>query len=413
MQFKELYSNFDGLDMAFHGTIPAAVCRQLEEAKSAAQAARADVLATAGALECHVAETGGRGGFAYRLDTGPDGETWWLKSGDKPGWNARVSVHAGAFLQHGGLDAIAERLRARLDALGFKEAASPEGNAEAVSRIDFAMDFLAPGLALDPRDFVAKAGKQAHPGGDDEEAFAGSFWAGQRCTGVTVGKMPGRQIVVYDKTRDSRVKRKGEWFKAWGLDPADKEARVWRVELRAGKKHLREHWGLRTLKQVQEAVGDMFAEALCKVRYCLRDDPRPARRSNHPLWNQALACVQRGLAECFVGLAPGVVREVTRDHASNAIRALMRGLAMTYAAIVEPEIRADARAQTAPGKEPPPVLELVPGRIAADLTRWVLTSPDEGVEKIDRARRRYRFVSPVEYRERKFYAGLGRVAGVG
>lgn len=393
MQFKELYANFDGLDMAFHGRFSEKIFFALEAAKHEAQQARRDHLAMIGDLECHVAETGGRGGFGFRIDTGPDGEIWWIKKTDKDGWNCRVSVKSAAFLQYGGLDAIAARLGDKLVRLGWQGSASSEGHKEAVSRVDFAMDFLAPGLSLDPRGFVTKASKRDHHSDDPLDPDA--HWMGSRCTGVTIGKMPGRQIVVYDKTRDAIQKRKDEWFSAWDIDKEDKGARVWRIEVRAGKKHLREQWGLRTLKDVQDAIGDVYLAALDNIRYCFLDNTNVTRRGIHPLWEQARDYLLRKVKDTFAGLMPGVIKEVTKQRAAKNISALMRGLSMTYAAIM---------GETAGS------LELVPGLVAKDVGLWISTDPKECREKLEKAQARYRFITEADYWKRKEYAGIGAVA---
>src|SRR4029077_1301274 len=90
---------------------------------------------------------------------------------------------------------------------------------------------------------------------------------GRRLESVTIGKMPGRQIIVYDKRREVVEKRKLLWFRVWGIDPHDTSVQVWRVEMRAGKKELKGRWQIRTFDDVDRAIGDVFLQALVDVRY--------------------------------------------------------------------------------------------------------------------------------------------------
>ena len=57
--------------------------------------------------------------------------------------------------------------------------------------------------------------------------------------------MPGRQIIVYDKRREAIAKRKLFWFKVWNIERDDPAQKVARIEVRAGKKELKDRWHLR------------------------------------------------------------------------------------------------------------------------------------------------------------------------
>ncbi|MEJ0062362.1 MAG: hypothetical protein WDO70_03960 [Alphaproteobacteria bacterium] len=90
-----IYQNFDGLDVAFQGSLPPSILEALEQGKQQALAQGEDALVLLGLKQCPVlvAETGARGGYAYRFDTGPAGEVWFVsKSIDPKRWNIRVSV---------------------------------------------------------------------------------------------------------------------------------------------------------------------------------------------------------------------------------------------------------------------------------------------------------------------------------
>ena len=127
--------------------------------------------------------------------------------------------------------------------------------------------------------------------------------SGRVCESVTIGKMPGRQIIVYDKRREAIDKRKPHWFKVWGINPNDRTKQVWRVKLHAGKAHLRDGWNMRTFADVEAAIGDVFKTALEDVRYVdgHQTDSNVSRQTPHPLWRQASALAFYALREHRAG----------------------------------------------------------------------------------------------------------------
>lgn len=335
MKFKELYANFDGLDVSFHGAIDPVFLSELEEAKKRAVEDQKDHCLMLDGRKLWVAETGGRGGYRFRLDTSDygcgNGVIWWFKAGE--GWSVKASVHSGCFVENGGIETIEQILQDDLSMFGFAPTASPEGLYEAVARVDFCMDFLAPGLQVDPEQFIAKAGRRLHSDqkNDVRPEDAEFFWKGRRVTGVTVGKMPGRQTVFYDKTLDSKLKKKMYWFDVWNIDPEDKEARVWRLELRAGKDHLKAEWvDIRSIADVKARIGSVFSQSLAKIRYATGDDPQTQRRPNHPLWDQARLWLSHALKNAFGGMADGVKRVVKRRF-HDQMAAMLRGVAINLA----------------------------------------------------------------------------------
>jgi hypothetical protein len=132
------------------------------------------------------------------------------------------------------------------------------------------------GFTLDPACFVM----HSHTDRKDRLAFDEMGIGGKagRVTSVTVGHMPRRQVIVYDKRAEVVQKHKVHWWEIWNadrrarglpeLDPKDRESsRVWRVEVRAGKEHLKDRWNIRTWADLDSKVGDVFAAVLRAVRY--------------------------------------------------------------------------------------------------------------------------------------------------
>ena len=97
-------------------------------------------------------------------------------------------------------------------------------------------DFLAGTFKLNLDRFIAhpRTKKRPHwgeiePASDRNQPSA--VCRGRRLESVTIGKMPGRQVIVYDKRREAIEQRKLFWFKVWGIDRSDRSAEIWRVEL--------------------------------------------------------------------------------------------------------------------------------------------------------------------------------------
>ena len=245
MTMKLLYAGFDTVDVALQGAFPAETIELLTKARETAAERQEAVLVSIGPAgeRMHVAASGLRGGYAVRLDTGSLGEVLAFKANVDPhGWNGFASIRAST-LAALGYHAAREQLFARLARMGFIVLA------HSVNRIDYASDFLTPGFVLRPEGFVAhpRVRKQLHwsaPNANDLN-HPSAVLAGRRVEAMTIGKMPGRQIIVYDKRAEAVAHRKLFWFKAWKIDPADATAEITRVEVRAGKKELKDHWHLR------------------------------------------------------------------------------------------------------------------------------------------------------------------------
>lgn len=205
------------------------------------------------------------------------------------------------------------------------------------NRIDYALDFVTERFEPRVEQFVAHSNCKVAPhwsAKDTDDTLPSPVYRGRRIETVTIGKMPGRQITVYDKRRDSIVKQKYWWFKVWGLDRHDKSHEVWRVEVRAGKKELKDKWNLRHLSDVKDAIGDVYAQALEDIRYLAdnQSDGNVTRQSLHPLWIAAQTALEASPDTTRAGLLPGQVKEVERQKAIDTAITLILGNACSYAA---------------------------------------------------------------------------------
>ncbi len=138
---------------------------------------------------------------------------------------------------------------------------------------------------------------------------------GRRLESVTVGKMPGRQVIIYDKRKAAIDKKAFFWFDVWGINRHTKP-NVWRVELRAGKKELKERRLITTFADFECAIGDVYTDIAETVRYHEhhQTDSNVSRQTQHPLWDAAQATLQERLFAFRSGLCADQVREVFRDQ---------------------------------------------------------------------------------------------------
>jgi hypothetical protein len=193
------------------------------------------------------------------------------------------------------------------------------------------MDFRADAFELDDKRFVAHSRvKIKSHWSAEQNAVANqptTVTNGRILESVTIGKMPGRQIIVYDKRKDAIAKRKFHWFKLWGIDRRNPNAGIWRVELRAGKKELKDRWNIRTFQDFENSIGDVFNSAIENVRYLDSDqtDRNVTRQRLHPLWNAVSEVLARKLTDYRSGLTPGQVKEIARETALENYRQNVAG----------------------------------------------------------------------------------------
>lgn len=339
MNLKPFYWNFDGLDVAFQGRIPQPLVEALDQAKQQAQEAKSSTLVEWRGEPMHVAESGAKGGYAFRCDTGPVGSTWFFSSNqNSANWNIRVSVKSNclASLNLGGV---------RQELYRFLEAIGADARSESLSRIDYCMDFLSDDIAraagqsfvLDPTAFVMHS-RTSRADQDDDAGIRMQGVSGFY-TSVTCGKMPGRQVILYDKSREVRAKGKREWWAHWNaaraaqsLSDLHPDAQIWRLELRAGKRHLKERWGITRWADLDDKLGDLLQHSLNDIRYTT---PNPTDRErnrwpNHPLWNAAIRAVAEDLHEMQTGAEPGIVKDIRQKQLAEIMEAQIKGLVATW-----------------------------------------------------------------------------------
>lgn len=307
-----VHAGFDTLYIAVQGALSETALDTLKQAREAAQSTLdpQSVSIGSGSYRALVQEGGQRGGYTYRLEAGPTDIVWAVKHNTDPrNWNLFAMIGSDCLLAHG-LDGARAKLWQDLRAMGANALEC------SINRVDFAMDFRMTGFELDTARVLAHSHStvKAHCATDDTHFSYSS--RGRKVESITIGKMPGRQVIIYDKRRQVIKKRKTYWFDAWNVNPDDRSFDIYRVELRAGKKHLKDQWQISTLEDLDNSIGDVFHMAAEKVRYLddVQWDSNVSRQALHPLWTHVQETAIRAMEHQRSGLTEGQLKQFYRDQ---------------------------------------------------------------------------------------------------
>jgi hypothetical protein len=183
--------------------------------------------------------------------------------------------------------------------------------AVSVNRFDYAIDILAPDFTLDIANFLtpgqAKArpywSKDAPPSKDSNAPKA--VLRGRQYESATIGSIPNRQVILYDKRREAIDKNNLHWFEVWKVDRHDLGARVWRVEIRAGRDALAKLMPFRTYEAIEAHAKPFLIKAANDIRYLEGNADRSnvSRIPSHRIWKT----VQATLADLTINPLPALL----------------------------------------------------------------------------------------------------------
>ena len=333
---KLLYAGIDTIQLAFKATLPSRFVDALRCAKKAAadqrEAQPLELSEVDVGLLVH--DYGARGGFAFAANTGPAGAIWNFRDDDDSSdWNIYVKPTAVALLAHGyhgavqNILSVLKRLDVRIED-------------HSVSRVDYAFDIRTEDFVLDPRQFVAHARAKRVPHwaprhGGNNGADLGAVLRGQEYQSFRIGAMPGRQLIIYDKTAELSGATKTILHEAWRLPP-DTSARVWRVEVRAGKEALRHPWRIRHLPDLEAKLRDLLLSILRTIRYVEKGaDSNVSRRPLDPIWRLVMEHAQIATLIVPVGkIEPGRVEDLDRAQKLKQHENMIVGNAAGIAALM-------------------------------------------------------------------------------
>lgn len=305
--YPVLYAGFDSLDIAFKGGFSSSVLDALEAARKAAELKEKDQPAQLGTkgIPVLVKATGRRGGFRYVFDNGPTGAIFAAKANySQTDWNLFVSLRAACLLTRG-YDGAKAWLLETLQGMGFRIAAV------SINRFDYAIDILASDFTLDIANFLTPGQAKARAYWSKEDALSKDANApkavlrGRHYESATIGSMPNRQVILYDKRREAIDKNNLHWFEVWKIDRHDPSARVWRVEIRAGRDALSKLMPFRTYEALEAHVKPFLVRAANDIRYLdgSADQSNISRIPSHRIWQT----VQATLTELPINQPPALL----------------------------------------------------------------------------------------------------------
>jgi hypothetical protein len=382
---KIVHRGFDRLELSIEANIPPELFEYLDPIREEAEEAREKRPVSYGGAEFDLFPNGVQG-YRFVLQGGPLTVTWFFKKPNaRDPWGIRIVV-GSLMLATQGLGYVRTYIANTLERLCVRY--SPRQ--VSIGRTDFCVDILTPAFELNPENFVihSHTNRADHLTPDEHTRSNGKSG---RFTSVTVGKTPGRQVTIYDKRREVIDKRKPIWWDIWNanlkaeglppLDPKDRSgSQIWRVEARAGKRLMKDRWGITTWEDFDAKFGDVIAEAFEKIRYCKPDpmDTNRARWPNHEIWELAKVDVDTDLSEMRSHVDASAVKEVHKADQIKMIFALTLGNCITLAALED--VESDD-------------MESYMKDMGDRLRMEIQADPERAANKLSKAKERYRFMS--------------------
>lgn len=324
---------FDRLEVSFKAKLPKRLFPRMEQAKQIAATTGVPSLISINGKQFHIAGSGMLGGYAYRAHTGKYGAEWWFKKdgSEKDKWGIRVRV-SSILIAIRGWRHVRGQIEQTLETFGL----SIQPYDVSVARVDFAMDFLYPEFEPVSDNFI-----MGHRFKRNQNAVATEYReAGRsnRIETITIGKNPGRQLQIYDKRAEVIAKSDRVWFEvfnkerqAQGKPPLDfndaASSRIWRLELRAFKKHLKDDWKVATWHGVENTLPRIFSAMLRDIRYTIPSptDQNRSRWKTHPLWEAAHGALKDGLLDLQAEITMERVKEIELNEWESMIRSQVAG----------------------------------------------------------------------------------------
>jgi hypothetical protein len=238
-----------------------------------------------------------------------------------------------------GIDYVRNDIGLMLRALGC----TVPNDGVSIRRVDYAIDFHDTSFVLDPYDFVTHS--QTKSSTYLELSDARMNGRSGRVSSVTFGKMPGRQVIVYDKREEAMTKNKLEWFFIWdtamehaGRKPLDfsdpAESRVWRAELRLAKRALRDRAGIKGWDSLYTNLAAEFQQLTHDIELRVPSDSDARTDWNvHPNWEVLRDVLANDLFEHETEIDEAALTAEDLRHKQNEFLKLTAGHAVTFAAL--------------------------------------------------------------------------------
>ena len=288
------------------------LARRLDEAQSHAKAFSSDGKGVAQFIlnerPMLVRSTGAKGGARWVLE---DSEMLIMIRPNNA-WGVTVRL-LSAGLWGRGLENLRNNALSILSTGGFLEPDDPaEHESPRVSRADYAIDFQCATFVDEFKPDILERIVTHHKKKISYNAKLQpsieteiEFWlCGGKVETLTIGRMPGLQMQIYNKTKEITDISGKEWMRElWAREGLyDAGAPVYRFEIRFPKDHLKERRAT-DYATVVENRGELIGEALFKNRLVVpRINDKPTENKDrskwdfHPLWGMFFAL--RGKKKC-------------------------------------------------------------------------------------------------------------------
>ncbi len=332
--FAILRSGFDTLELAYRMEIPVALHYRLEEAKLEAQQSRKDEPVTFRTESFLVSANGGQGGYAFQISTGKFGLIVKLRDRDSNDpWKAHVKFRAHG-LAYKGLIAAKEECDTFLRSLGCRF----DPNDARVSRIDFAIDVHFPDLVLNAFEFVTHART-------NKNEYIDRNSTGDICNYLRIGKMPNKQLCVYEKSKKIISDRDLIWLDIFEKALLAKELnienkKIWRFEFRAGRNYINQFIRPRRWDKFLNNWQTIFLKLSNSItlRTPILDHNR-SRWPFHPLWPLIQSEIRNYELKFEKKEIPYTILKAIEDEIKEGLDKQVEGLIITRNAIDSSDLK--------------------------------------------------------------------------
>lgn len=379
-----LYQNFDKLVISFQGAVPSFIRSQLENAQKEARSVCNQVYAEIGSnnLQVMMHERGARGGYAYQFSTGHDGHIWLIADRDNESlWNIQVHVRSLCLALYG----YEKTKQQILDILinDLKAIGEEKNNLiplERISRVDYCLDFILE-EKFNPsfNHFVCTGRAKKSEFG---ELKYNQITTGSSVETLTVGKMPSKQVTIYNKIKEIKVKFKKYWWNIWKIEEKNFEKEIWRIEIRLGKKELNK-WNLRRFADLEKIIGNVIRKTLEDYQLkepCLKNKNKN-RWKTAEIWKKAIKATKSDLFDYSTDVDEKIILNQIREEVINQYEKLISGIFVGYTAATGKDI-----------SEIPGVLDHVCGNLLDEVS----CNPQKFVQKYAKKRGEFSFCEKEE-----------------
>ncbi len=266
------------------------------------------------------------------------------KSLKKDGWNVMVSVKSLTMALYGYekvKDKILGFLVNDLEASGVPRLDKKTGKVtdaplEAISRLDFCIDFKTDAFWPDITAFVAKGRfkRRLLNTDDGKSPTCEAVFSGRKAKYFRVGSIPNREVVLYDKISEITDKKKPFWWDIWGIKKSEFKGEIWRIEARAGKKELKK-WNLRRFSDFDRMAGDVISNLLQDIKYTVPSltDTNITRWPMAAFWLDAIRISEQKLQKHMSSATRKMIIEGYRLQMSDQFEKSILGQTVSYAAL--------------------------------------------------------------------------------